>query len=964
MRVLKVCYYELRSTAITVYTRHPVLKWMSTDTHNRAERLGWVAQLAPWTLTFLSIGDGDRRLLPTALFNSTLAAPGTETDAAFERFKPTIKALPNPRPLMPAMPKFSATDSLVVATFDGSVTLSERVGSYGVVLWQLPNWDVIWAGHGVVTDATVNVAEYSGLLCVLRQAAALGIHALQVFGDSRLILHQVLDWINCKQEHLKPLHQEAKRLLRGFQYVGLHHVAREWNGAADHLAMTGMATRATRCVVDSSMHIQLHRLNKLPLLVQPTAPDVPNHFEIIMEVDSVLGGLCDQIASNALVDPLVATAMGPPALRSRLGTLVPCFFRHGGRSKDRVGSLAIEPIVTVSSARGKWLGDPHFFSEPQCLAFVGAHLEALEVERLRRISRAQDDEVKWADIKAVLHDHATHLPAERFRRALKVAWSFEIGQEDALYRVHWSRQRSFAHELRWALVVPQRLTAMVLTLCHGDPEGGHFKMDKTYERLKKDFYWTSMYADARNFVVCCEECNTGGPPPRVDAMTPGNLTPEYPMHIVGMDFAVELPKSNRGNTVLEVFLDWYTAFVMVKATPRRDASTTAQAFEEQVFRRFGACTQLRHDRDPAFMSEVFRAFNDMLGQTQMPTFAYRPQANGATERMIQTLIRSVKAYSTDSGNQDWDDHAERLVHAINTSVCSTRKETPFFLMHGWDPQTTLTATLPTMKTADARSAWRWRKDLQQQYLYSQGMASDIIAAAQKARADNHNTQLPQDIDDRIHVGDAVWLYIDQVKAHVKKKLAHLWHGPFRVLSKPYGYASELELKARSSGKNYRFHATVHDGRLKLRRKFAQRPVDRIDLPPDVGEFVDFDEELGLPDDSFVDQWHDPNVRRDVPLAAIRDVRPSFTTLGVRIDEYEVRFEGSNHWVWVPKRVLPASELLYEFDRGRKGFDRLANAIETEFDALSNDLGGIGEINVPMAEYEDEEETKDDHSGGN
>ncbi|KAF0692820.1 hypothetical protein As57867_016082, partial [Aphanomyces stellatus] len=187
MRVLKVCYYELRSTAITVYTRHPVLKWMSTDTHNRAERLGWVAQLAPWTLTHVCI-------------DCTLAAPGTETDAAFERFKPTIKALP--RPLMPAMPKFSATDSLVVATFDGSVTLSERVGSYGVVLWQLPNWDVIWAGHGVVTDATVNVAEYNGLLSALRQAAALGIHALQVFGDSRLILHQVLDWINCKQEHL------------------------------------------------------------------------------------------------------------------------------------------------------------------------------------------------------------------------------------------------------------------------------------------------------------------------------------------------------------------------------------------------------------------------------------------------------------------------------------------------------------------------------------------------------------------------------------------------------------------------------------------------------------------------------------------------------------------------------------------------------------------------------------------
>ncbi|KAH9149768.1 hypothetical protein AeRB84_007273 [Aphanomyces euteiches] len=601
---------------------------------------------------------------------------------------------------------------------------------------------------------------------------------------------------------------------------------------------------------------------------------------------------------------------------------------------------------------------------PQVFAFVGQHLDDLLKKRLRRISLAQDEEVRWADIKAVLRDRADHLPRKRFRDAARVAWQYEIGDENALYRTAW-KNKSVDPTVQWQIVVPQSLTTMVLGICHGDVQGGHLKLDKTYNRLRRDYYWVAMYADAKNFIECCPDCNTSGPPPRIKARSPGNLTPEYPMHIVGMDFAVDLPKSTRGNTVLVVFLDWYTAFIMVKAIPRRDAFTTAQAFEEQVFRRLGACTQVRHDRDPAFMGKVFKAFNQMLGQVQMPTFSYRPQANGATERIIQTLIRAIKAYSTGNDNLDWDDHAERLVMALNTSVCSTRKETPFFLMHGWDPQTTLTATLPIMTAKDAISAWQWRREVQKQYLYCRDLAKDIIKAAQDSRADAHNHKLPQDIDERLHVEDAVWIYIDKVKANVKRKLAHLWHGPFRILSKPNAYSSELELVAQSGGRNYRFHAIVHDSRLKLRRRFQQRPLQKIELPSEAGEFVDFNEEFGLPYDSFVEQWRDPRIPHEQPVSAIRDVRQSATHHGHQQYEYEVRFQGHDFWVWVPRNLLPASEKIYEFDRQRKGLNRLADAIEDDFNSSiqskrrQNTLPGVEEEynssdDEPNDLFEDEE----------
>lgn len=48
------------------------------------------------------------------------------------------------------------------------------------------------------------------------------------------------------------------------------------------------------------------------------------------------------------------------------------------------------------------------------------------------------------------------------------------------------------------------------------------------------------------------------------------------------------------------------------------------------------------------------------------------------------------------GQQDWDEYAERLTFALNTAQDRARKETPFYLVHGWDAKKTLEATIPTV----------------------------------------------------------------------------------------------------------------------------------------------------------------------------------------------------------------------------------------------------------------------------
>ena len=45
--------------------------------------------------------------------------------------------------------------------------------------------------------------------------------------------------------------------------------------------------------------------------------------------------------------------------------------------------------------------------------------------------------------------------------------------------------------------------------------------------------------------------------------------------------------------------------------------------------------------------QLISAFNNIAGQKQRATMAYRPQANGTAERMVQTLTRAIKMYVVD-----------------------------------------------------------------------------------------------------------------------------------------------------------------------------------------------------------------------------------------------------------------------------------------------------------------------------
>ena len=83
---------------------------------------------------------------------------------------------------------------------------------------------------------TNNQAEYMALIEGLQVAAEYQADAIQVRLDSELLVRQLKGEYKVKSPLLKPLRNKVQKLLAGYKVVGIEHIERQYNRAADRLA--------------------------------------------------------------------------------------------------------------------------------------------------------------------------------------------------------------------------------------------------------------------------------------------------------------------------------------------------------------------------------------------------------------------------------------------------------------------------------------------------------------------------------------------------------------------------------------------------------------------------------------------------------------------------------------------------------------------------------------------------------
>ena len=335
----------------------------------------------------------------------------------------------------------------------------------------------------------------------------------------------------------------------------------------------------------------------------------------------------------------------------------------------------------------------------------------------------------------------------------------------------------------------------IIKECHSSVIGGHAGIAKTYDRLKKKFFWESSKQDVREFIKTCKSCQKKklvrqkGREPMKITDTPLKAFDKIQIDIVG-----PLPTTEQGNRYILTVQDCLTKYSDAIPLKTIDSVSIACALAEHVICRFGCPRIIHTDQGSNFLSQIMRTFCQIFKIQQIKSTAFHPQSLGALERSHHVFVEYLRHYCK---NHSWDKWLRFAMFSFNSSVHSATKFTPHKLVFGVNPR------IPSeFETGEVAVTYNEYLDKLLFKIYeAQATARENIKQAklkykfyydQKSNIQNYE------------IGEYVYL----LKEPRTSKLDDHYEGPYKVINIFADHNVELEIS-----KNRR--KIVHKNKLKL-----------------------------------------------------------------------------------------------------------------------------------------------------
>ena len=196
----------------------------------------------------------------------------------------------------------------------------------------------------------------------------------------------------------------------------------------------------------------------------------------------------------------------------------------------------------------------------------------------------------------------------------------------------------------------------ILEGCHLDSCGGHFAGDSTPRKaLMAGYWWPTMFADAHQFVPCCDPCQQIGRPTGTSTMPLVPILARVPFEKWGIDFVGPIaPASCNGQKrYILVAIDYVTKWTEAIATKNDNANIVATFLYENIITRFGCPKELVSDRGNHFINNTIAALTTKYEIKHRKTTPYNPCPNGQTKKTNGILCKILTKTISGAGS-DWD----------------------------------------------------------------------------------------------------------------------------------------------------------------------------------------------------------------------------------------------------------------------------------------------------------------------
>jgi hypothetical protein len=376
-------------------------------------------------------------------------------------------------------------------------------------------------------------------------------------------------------------------------------------------------------------------------------------------------------------------------------------------------------------------------------------------------------------------------------------------------------------------VLPQVLHKEMFNQLHAVNTAAHLGSLKTYEKIKRRFYYKNLKQIVYELCEKCDRCASRKSPPHKSRGSLQTYLVGNPLERVSADILGPLPLTARRNKYILIVGDHFTKWTEAYALPNQEAETVANKIVSEFVCRYGTFRQFHTDKGTNFESNVMKEVCDMLQIQKTSTTPYHPQSDGMIERYNHTLENSLSTM-VKKNQKDWDLKLPYAMMAYRTAIHCTTKYSPYYLCFGRE------ANLPIDIMYGSPN-----EDQIEVSEFTSKLKKNLEAAFENARENIRSEHVRQKrvYDQRSHgkpykPGDFVWLYQPRRKKGITTKLSCNWIGPFMITKKLSDTVYRIQRSRNTKPK------VIHYDRLKLYRGTNAVPWTVGERTPEIVTDVD------------------------------------------------------------------------------------------------------------------------------
>lgn len=291
-----------------------------------------------------------------------------------------------------------------------------------------------------------------------------------------------------------------------------------------------------------------------------------------------------------------------------------------------------------------------------------------------------------------------------------------------------------------------------------------------------------MYASCKAWVSSCAICQKYGPAQVHAKLNP--LVTDMPFQIVAVDFVGPLPVDGQGNKYIFTMEDVHTRYAEFNAVANSDAQTAVDCIKQKWFARWGVPLVLLSDAGQVFRSKKWLSLCQELSITSISAPPYFQRANGANERLTQSIIQLLRKEMIVTGRH-WSGHLEHVSQVYRNLPHATMGCSPNQALFGVAlrlPGQPAASTHLQIHPHEIHKVQHTPQTAHSAMTAHQERHWDILLRTNARRSLDYLRHARAYRPLQVRVGDLVYVLDNSLQQHKTAKFAPAWLGPGKVVA--------------------------------------------------------------------------------------------------------------------------------------------------------------------------------------